>query len=85
MSIKKENNRMDRKSLSERRAADSLPLPAPLPKRSEFGRYYPDGGFGWAVLSVACLSHFVFGLHFGFSTLTEQIKSKFNVEESLTG
>ncbi|CAD5111309.1 unnamed protein product [Dimorphilus gyrociliatus] len=83
--MKKENSRLDRKSLSERRAADSLPLPAPLPKRADFGHYYPDGGFGWGVLAVACLSHLVFGMHFAFGSLTENIKGKFKIDDSLAG
>ena len=52
--------------------------PPPIPRRTDFGDYYPDGGWGWVVAGAAFLVHFLsHGLHLAFGTMLTEILTRF--------
>lgn len=55
----------------------NLQVPPPIPRRADFGYYYPDGGWGWIVCGAAFTIHFLaHGLHLAFGvTLMEVINT----------
>ncbi len=60
--------------------------PPPIPKRSDFGSYYPDGGWGWVVCGASFVIHFLsHGLHLAFGTLFNEILTHFRVSPTSAG
>ena len=62
-----------------------LQLP-PLPRKTDFGEHYPDGGWGWVVCGAAFVVHFLCqGMLLACGTLYLQIRQTFETKESQTG
>ena len=58
----------------------------PRPKRSDFGDYYPDGGWGWVVCGAMFIVQFLaHGIHLAAGTLTMDIRAQFKTSESYAG
>ena len=58
----------------------------PRPKRSDFGDYYPDGGWGWVVCGAMFMVQFLAqGIHLAAGTLTMDIIAEFKTGESYAG
>jgi hypothetical protein len=59
---------------------------APILRRTDFGEYYPDGGWGWVVCGASFLVHFLcHGLHLAGGTIAEQTRATFQVSPVQTG
>ena len=57
-----------------------------IPRRTDFGDYYPDGGWGWCVCGAAFIVHFVaHGIHLAFGSLMVEIIDVFNITQSEAG
>ena len=57
-----------------------------LPRRADFGDYYPDGGWGWVVCGASFVVHFLsHGLHLASGTLYMEIKNRFKTQPTDTG
>ena len=58
----------------------------PIPRRADFGEYYPDGGWGWIVCGAAFTVHFLaHGLHLAFGTTLVEMVDTFHLPPAHIG
>ena len=58
-----------------------------LPRRTDFGEYFPDGGWGWTVCGAAFIVHFLcHGFHLAAGTLIVEVQRHFkHTSQAQTG
>ena len=63
----------------------ALPIPT-MPRRTDFGEFYPDGGWGWAVCGAVFIVHFLAkGMYLAAGTFMLKVIDEFKIDSSYAG